>query len=158
MYFKIFSVIAIFFLLLGVASAKISDEDKASIERGLQQFANDPQKMAVTLSVLNDRYDFSDESDFRQKVISIAQNAGVDINNYPNLKEGKAPTLDDTVVGEELAAQETSAPEAVESTETFTEPIVEETENGNNRMIISLVAIAVIVIIGVIIFVLRKKK
>lgn len=157
MYLKIFSVIAIFFLALGAANAKISDKDKESIERGLLQFANDPQKMAITLSVLNDRYDFSDEPEFRQKVISIAQNAGADINKYPNLKEGKAPTLDDLVVVEDSAAQETSAPEAAETIETV-EPIAEETESGNRGIVFSFIAVVAIVVIGAVVFVLRKKK
>ncbi|MBI4158918.1 hypothetical protein HY500_01520 [Candidatus Woesearchaeota archaeon] len=156
MYFKLVSVIAIFFLLLGATSAKISDKDKASIERGLQQFANDPQKMAIILSVLDDRYDFSDESEFRKKVISAAQNAGVDINNYPNLKEGKAPVLDDLVVVEDLAVQETSAPEAIEST--VNEPVIEaETENENTAPVFLIAAIVIIIIISAIIFVFRKK-
>ncbi len=153
MYFKIVSVTIIFFLLLGAVSAKISDDDKDSIERGLQQFANDPQKMAITLSVLNDRYDFSDEPEFRQKVISIAQNAGANISKYPNLKEGKAPTLDDLVVVEDLTVQETSAPEAAETIET-----VQQAENGNTGLIVFFVAVAVIVVIGAVILVLRKKK
>lgn len=155
MYYKLFSVLVVFFLLFGAVNAKISEDDKASIERGLQQFSNDPQKLAVTLSVLNDRYDFSDEPEFRQKVISIAQTAGVDINNYPNLKEGKAPTLDDTVIGETV--QEANAPEPSETTE-IVEPVVEETENGNNGPIFFIIAFVVVVVIGVVIFVLRKKK
>lgn len=155
MYYRLFSVFVIFFLLISAVSAKITDDEKASIESGLQMFANDPEKLAVTISVLNDRYDLSDEPEFRQKIVSAAQNAGINIDDYPNLKEGKAPTLDDSIAGENLVAQEESTPESVE---TMPEPVVEETENSSTGLIFFVVAIVVIVVIGAAIFILRRKK
>ena len=155
MYYRLFSVFAIFFLLMGAVSAKITDDEKASIESGLQMFANDPEKLAVTISVLNDRYDLSDEPEFRQKIVSAAQNGGINIDDYPNLKEGKAPTLDDSIAGENLVAQEESVSEPVE---TIPEPVVEETENSSTGLIFFVVAIVVIVVIGAAIFILRRKK
>lgn len=155
MYYRLFFVFATFFLLIGTVSAKITDDEKASIENGLQMFANDPEKLAVTISVLNDRYDLSDEPEFRQKIVSVAQNAGINIDDYPNLKEGKAPAFDDAIVGENLVVQEESVPETAE---TIPESVVEETNKGSTVLIFFIIAIAVIAIVGVVIFVLRKKR
>ena len=139
--YKFFSLIVFTLLFVGSVSA-ITEDEKALIQEGIEKYSGDPDKLGAFVQVLDDTYDLSNDEQFRQEVISSAENSGLSEESFSNIKEGKAPGLKKTA--EELAVEDGVVEEAVVK-ESF-------------PLWVIIIVILAMAIIGVILYFIRRKK